>query len=167
MYFSTLKPLEGLMRPDLSEVWTQVVYWMTCQSVEEYETLPDRHFLMFLEILFIFERSDNILCSKPDVASAIMLSYDLSLAMVDRLQEMFRHSIVSRWNLICDYDHYPRLAQTITFVGNLFGALISGHIADTYGRKTLICLGTLLLGIFGTLGPLAPNFITWTALFAS
>ncbi|XP_064643183.1 organic cation transporter protein-like [Lineus longissimus] len=53
-------------------------------------------------------------------------------------------SIVTDWNLVCDYAYIPKMTVSIQMVGVLIGAILGGQAADTIGRKkTLLVAATV------------------------
>nr|XP_034173980.1 organic cation transporter protein-like isoform X1 [Osmia lignaria] len=56
-------------------------------------------------------------------------------------------SVAAELGWVCEYDALPTMAQSIFFVGAIFGGLIFGWIADRYGRIPAL-IGANLTGCF-------------------
>ncbi|XP_033317580.1 organic cation transporter-like protein, partial [Bombus bifarius] len=54
-------------------------------------------------------------------------------------------SVASELGWVCQYDALPTIAQSIFFIGAIFGGLIFGWVADQYGRIPAL-LGANLMG---------------------
>ncbi|XP_033362753.1 organic cation transporter protein-like [Bombus vosnesenskii] len=54
-------------------------------------------------------------------------------------------SVASELGWVCQYDTLPTIAQSIFFIGAIFGGLIFGWVADQYGRIPAL-LGVNLMG---------------------
>ena len=39
------------------------------------------------------------------------------------------------WRLVCDREIYANIVEMLFFLGGLFSAFFSGHLADKFGRK--------------------------------
>ena len=65
---------------------------------------------------------------------------------------------------MCGRKTIPRIIQTQFFLGNFVGVLLSGVVADRYGRKFCYCLFLTLWIIFGVTGSFTPNLYVWVLL---
>ncbi|XP_064643370.1 solute carrier family 22 member 13-like isoform X1 [Lineus longissimus] len=55
-------------------------------------------------------------------------------------------SITTEWSLVCDQGYLPKMTVSIQMAGVLVGALTSGQVGDTFGRrKTLIAMASLMM----------------------
>ncbi|XP_071818636.1 organic cation transporter protein-like [Apostichopus japonicus] len=71
-------------------------------------------------------------------------------------------SIISKFDLVCDRQGLPQIAQSLFFIGSLFGSVIYGMIADWIGRYPAWCICLLHQFIFGILVIFMPNFWSYT-----
>lgn len=62
--------------------------------------------------------------------------------------------LVNEWHVAPSYE--PLITSSI-FVGQLVGMLLCCPMADVYGRKTIVCLGWIIVCVFGILTIFAPN----------
>lgn len=58
------------------------------------------------------------------------------------------NTIVSEWDLVCDWDWVMSTITTVQMFGLLIGAFVSGQIGDLYGRKPTYFLSLLILLVF-------------------
>ncbi|GAB6023620.1 hypothetical protein CHUAL_008388 [Chamberlinius hualienensis] len=73
-------------------------------------------------------------------------------------------TVVTQFNLVCDHDNLAALSQSIYMIGNMFGGLLAGMIADRYGRKKIVIIYLLLCLIFGVTSAFAQNFPLYLVL---
>lgn len=59
-----------------------------------------------------------------------MSSAKMSFAGVLLTWHLLQNTAIKRWDLVCGRKYMPRLIQTIFFVGNFVGVLLSGVVAD-------------------------------------
>ncbi|XP_004596940.2 steroid transmembrane transporter SLC22A24-like [Ochotona princeps] len=76
----------------------------------------------------------------------------------------FLSTIVTEWDLVCDYQSQKSVVQTLFMSGSLLGSLIFGHLSDRYGRKGVYVWCVLLIAIMDTCAAFAPNFIIFCIL---
>lgn len=62
---------------------------------------------------------------------------------------------------MCDDAHKPPLAQALFFVGSIIGGIISGYIADRFGRIPAIILCHVNCALAGIATAFSPNFIVF------
>ena len=63
---------------------------------------------------------------------------------------VFESTIVTEWDLVCDKEYLPVIAQTVFLCGTL-AQLLTGPLPDKFGRKPIVC-------IFAALG-IASHFL--------
>ncbi|BFZ01342.1 hypothetical protein BsWGS_04381 [Bradybaena similaris] len=73
-------------------------------------------------------------------------------------------SIVSEWRLICKDSYVKELITSIQMAGVLCGALITGQLADIFGRKKVLFVEYALLIIFWFSEAFAPTWEIYAAL---
>ncbi|XP_074653276.1 organic cation transporter protein-like [Tubulanus polymorphus] len=67
----------------------------------------------------------NRLCSFNG-SRCVLFDYDLTNALT---------SIITEFNLVCELSYIPKLSVSLQMVGVFFGAMASGYLADSIGRK--------------------------------
>ncbi|XP_005354656.1 solute carrier family 22 member 22-like [Microtus ochrogaster] len=76
----------------------------------------------------------------------------------------FTSTIVTEWDLVCDFRSFKYYAQAITIAGHLVSGLVCGIFSDRFGRKPLLVYSCLAYGILGTCCAFAPSFFLYCAL---
>ncbi|XP_051820612.1 solute carrier family 22 member 12 [Antechinus flavipes] len=76
----------------------------------------------------------------------------------------FTSSIVSEWDMVCDWLFLKPMTQSIYMVGIMIGALIYGPLSDRFGRRLVLSCCYLQLAISGTCAAVAPNFSLYCSL---
>ncbi|KYM96439.1 WD repeat and HMG-box DNA-binding protein 1 [Cyphomyrmex costatus] len=76
-------------------------------------------------------------------------------------KRIFRESIITQWNLVCDREQLANLAQSCTMFGVLVGNLIFSMMADRIGRKKPLMIAIALQSVTGFASAFAP----WYELF--
>ncbi|KYN15387.1 WD repeat and HMG-box DNA-binding protein 1 [Trachymyrmex cornetzi] len=76
-------------------------------------------------------------------------------------KRIFRESIITQWDLVCDREQLANLAQSCTMFGVLVGNLIFSMMADRIGRKKPLMIAIALQSVTGFASAFAP----WYELF--
>ncbi|XP_072887478.1 solute carrier family 22 member 6-A-like isoform X1 [Hemitrygon akajei] len=79
----------------------------------------------------------------------------------------FRSTIVTEWDLVCEWKSLKRMVQSIYMMGLMIGASVMGRMADKYGRRTILLWSSFQLAVCGTCGMLSPSltlFCFWRFL---
>ncbi|XP_003480736.2 solute carrier family 22 member 10-like [Sus scrofa] len=79
-------------------------------------------------------------------------------------QSSFSHTIVTEWDLVCDYQSQKPLVQFAFMAGMLLGGFLYGYLSDRFGRKLILRWCLLQLAISGTCAAFAPNFLVYCFL---
>ncbi|XP_067209054.1 organic cation transporter protein-like isoform X2 [Linepithema humile] len=123
-----------------------------------------------LSIVFLAPPT-NFSCSAPLSAtneSMIMkCEVDVGNGTIEKCTEfrydkrIFRESIITQWDLICDREQLTNLVQSCTMFGVLIGNLIFSIMADKIGRKKPLMIAIALQSVTGFMSAFAP----WYELF--
>ncbi|XP_014482711.1 PREDICTED: organic cation transporter protein-like [Dinoponera quadriceps] len=76
-------------------------------------------------------------------------------------KRIFRESIITQWDLVCDKEQLVNVVQSCTMFGVLIGNLIFSVIADRIGRKKPLMIAIALQSVTGFASAFAP----WYELF--
>ncbi|CAH1636433.1 unnamed protein product [Spodoptera littoralis] len=77
---------------------------------------------------------------------------------------VFKRTIITEWNLICESDWFKDLTQTIFQFGVFCGSLLFGITSDIYGRRPTL-IASIIIEIFaGIMSSFLPDF--WSFSFA-
>nr|XP_048313216.1 solute carrier family 22 member 22-like isoform X3 [Myodes glareolus] len=79
-------------------------------------------------------------------------------------QSVFTSTIVTEWDLVCDFRSFKYYAQAIAIAGHLVSGLVGGIFSDRFGRKPLLAYSCLAYGILGICCAFAPSFFLYCAL---
>ncbi|XP_028727765.1 solute carrier family 22 member 22-like [Peromyscus leucopus] len=77
---------------------------------------------------------------------------------------VFTSTIVTEWDLVCDFQSFKYYAQATTMAGYLVASLVCGFFSDRFGRKPLLVCSCLAYGILGSCCAFAPNFSFYCVL---
>ncbi|PNF38331.1 Organic cation transporter protein [Cryptotermes secundus] len=72
-------------------------------------------------------------------------------------RSVFRETIVTQWDLVCDRRQLANVAQTVFMFGILVGNVLFGMVADRFGRKEPLVVACVMQAVFGS----ACAFIPW------
>ncbi|KAL5004057.1 hypothetical protein ScPMuIL_017513 [Solemya velum] len=73
-------------------------------------------------------------------------------------------SIVTEFSLICDQSSVPNWITTIQMTGVLFGALLTGQLADLIGRRKVLFLEYSMLLVFWFASAYSPSWQVYAVL---
>ncbi|XP_068922357.1 solute carrier family 22 member 12 [Petaurus breviceps papuanus] len=76
----------------------------------------------------------------------------------------FTSTIVSEWDMVCDWQFLKAIAQSIYMAGMMIGALICGPLSDRFGRRLVLSCCYLQLAITGACSAVVPNFSLYCCL---
>ncbi|XP_048840944.1 solute carrier family 22 member 6-A isoform X1 [Brienomyrus brachyistius] len=79
-------------------------------------------------------------------------------------KEVFSSTVVTEWDLVCDKAKLNTIASSVYMFGLLVGALLSGVLADKYGRRIIILVALAVQATFGVGAAFAPNVCTYMFL---
>ncbi|XP_063704747.1 beta-alanine transporter [Culicoides brevitarsis] len=79
-------------------------------------------------------------------------------------ESVFKATVISEWNLVCDKDYYTTLALVLFGVGGLIGNYIFGYLQDSWGRRPSFYTYLMIEVVACALSAVAPNFVIWLAL---
>ncbi|RLW02988.1 hypothetical protein DV515_00006958 [Chloebia gouldiae] len=80
-------------------------------------------------------------------------------------RDVYRSTIVTEWNLVCEDDWKTPLTTSLFFVGVLIGSFISGQLSDRFGRKNILFLTMAVQTGFSFLQIFSTNWEMFTVLF--
>ncbi|XP_060245389.1 solute carrier family 22 member 22-like [Meriones unguiculatus] len=77
---------------------------------------------------------------------------------------VFTSTIVTEWDLVCDFQSFKYYAQATSLAGHVLSSPLSGIVSDRFGRKPLLVYSCLAYGILGTYCAFVPNFSLYCVL---
>ncbi|XP_062368101.1 solute carrier family 22 member 6-like isoform X2 [Cinclus cinclus] len=77
------------------------------------------------------------------------------------LDGIFRDTIVTEWDLVCDSKKLRQVAQSIYMAGILLGSSLFGVLSDKFGRRALLTWCYLQLGAMGVGTAAAPSLLIY------
>ncbi|XP_026318853.1 organic cation transporter protein-like isoform X2 [Hyposmocoma kahamanoa] len=77
---------------------------------------------------------------------------------------IFKETIVSQWDLVCDRQWLKNLTQTVFMLGILVGNMVFGHLSDRYGRRMPFLAAVFLQLISGVTTAYSVNWYMFTTL---
>ncbi|XP_008272574.2 steroid transmembrane transporter SLC22A24 isoform X1 [Oryctolagus cuniculus] len=76
-------------------------------------------------------------------------------------QSSFSSTIVTKWDLVCEFQSLKSVVQTLFMSGSLLGGLMFGRLSDRYGRKAIYTWCLLQTAIADTCAIFAPTFVVF------
>ncbi|XP_056382927.1 solute carrier family 22 member 20-like isoform X2 [Hyla sarda] len=73
----------------------------------------------------------------------------------------FSSTIITEWDLVCNYRKMRQVAQSIYMAGVLAGAFVLGSLSDRFGRKAILTSSCLTMAVSGTCAAFLPSFVTY------
>lgn len=73
-------------------------------------------------------------------------------------------NVVTKWNLVCDSSWKVDIAKFSLLVGSIFGYLITGVIADWFGRRPVLIFSVAFILIFGLTVALSVDITMFSTL---
>uniref|UniRef100_A0A8D0E6A7 Major facilitator superfamily (MFS) profile domain-containing protein n=1 Tax=Salvator merianae TaxID=96440 RepID=A0A8D0E6A7_SALMN len=74
---------------------------------------------------------------------------------------VFASTIVTEWDLVCEFRTLQQMAQSIYMAGVLVGAVAFGSLSDKFGRKALLIWSCLQMAVSGSCAAFAPSFTAY------
>ncbi|XP_044304646.1 solute carrier family 22 member 6-A-like [Varanus komodoensis] len=74
---------------------------------------------------------------------------------------VFASTIVTEWDLVCDFRNLQQMAQSIYMAGVLLGAVVFGGLSDKFGRKALLIWSCFQVAVSGCCAAFAPSFTAY------
>ncbi|TNN56711.1 Solute carrier family 22 member 13 [Liparis tanakae] len=76
---------------------------------------------------------------------------------------LYDATIVTDYDLVCEQANLLEVAQAVLMAGILFGCLLFGPFAESFGRKRAAQISVMLMVIFSLTSGLSPNFYLYLA----
>ncbi|XP_074861397.1 solute carrier family 22 member 6-A-like isoform X2 [Carettochelys insculpta] len=76
-------------------------------------------------------------------------------------RSIFTSTIITEWDLVCNFQKLRQMAQSIYMAGVLLGALVLGGLSDRFGRKALLIWSLLQLAVMGTCTAFSSSYISY------
>uniref|UniRef100_H2RVK8 Solute carrier family 22 member 21 n=1 Tax=Takifugu rubripes TaxID=31033 RepID=H2RVK8_TAKRU len=80
-------------------------------------------------------------------------------------QSIYASTVVSEWDLVCDYKWKKPLTTSVFFCGVLSGAFICGQLADRYGRKLMVFVGMGIHAVSNFLLIFSPSWTFFCCMY--
>nr|XP_056708558.1 solute carrier family 22 member 6-B-like [Euleptes europaea] len=74
---------------------------------------------------------------------------------------VFTSTVVTEWDLVCDFRTLKQMAQSIYMAGVLVGAIVFGGLSDKFGRKALLVWSCLQMAVSGSCAAFSPSFTAY------
>uniref|UniRef100_A0A8C3I0D6 Major facilitator superfamily (MFS) profile domain-containing protein n=1 Tax=Chrysemys picta bellii TaxID=8478 RepID=A0A8C3I0D6_CHRPI len=76
-------------------------------------------------------------------------------------KSIFTSTIITEWDLVCDYRQLKQMAQSIYMAGILAGGIIFGGLSDRFGRRSPLIWCYLQMAVTGTSTAFSPSFTAY------
>ncbi|CAH2325227.1 solute carrier family 22 member 20-like [Pelobates cultripes] len=76
-------------------------------------------------------------------------------------KSVFSSTIITEWDLVCNFRKMKQVAQSIYMAGVLIGAVLLGGLSDRFGRKILLMSSYFMMAVFGTCTAFIPSFVCY------
>ncbi|XP_048475580.1 solute carrier family 22 member 6-A-like [Rhincodon typus] len=70
----------------------------------------------------------------------------------------FKATIVTEWDLVCNWKSLKRITQSIYMAGLLVGAIVLGRLSDKFGRRSLLLWSHFQLAVSGMCGAFSSSY---------
>uniref|UniRef100_A0A3B3BTC8 Major facilitator superfamily (MFS) profile domain-containing protein n=1 Tax=Oryzias melastigma TaxID=30732 RepID=A0A3B3BTC8_ORYME len=77
---------------------------------------------------------------------------------------VFKSTITSEWDLVCDKRDKNKAAATIFFVGVMFGAVFFGSLSDRFGRRIMLLVSYISALIFAVASAFSTTYVMFAVL---
>uniref|UniRef100_A0A3B5L2M2 Solute carrier family 22 member 6 n=1 Tax=Xiphophorus couchianus TaxID=32473 RepID=A0A3B5L2M2_9TELE len=77
---------------------------------------------------------------------------------------IFKSTLATEWDLVCDKRSVNRATATIFFMGVMIGAAAFGYLSDRFGRKRTLLVSYIITTIFGFASAFSYNFAMFAAM---
>lgn len=98
--------------------------------------------------------------------SSIILSIDhnhtVSCNSWEYDHSFYPHTIVEKWNLVCDKSWLISMSQSVYMAGILLASMLLGHISDRCGRRPVLLISFVLTFSSGIICAFSPSYIMFT-----
>ncbi|XP_071818785.1 organic cation transporter protein-like [Apostichopus japonicus] len=79
-------------------------------------------------------------------------------------KSQYDSTIISDFDLVCNKQSFPGIAQTVYFAGILVGSVLSGSLSDKFGRRIGLFSATVSTAVFGILVISSNSFLMYTIM---
>ncbi|XP_059057378.1 organic cation transporter protein-like [Achroia grisella] len=79
-------------------------------------------------------------------------------------RSIFKETIISQWDLVCDRHWMKNFTQTVFMLGILVGNMVFGHLSDRFGRRMPFLAAVFLQLISGVATAYSINWYMFTTL---
>nr|XP_033783672.1 solute carrier family 22 member 4-like isoform X2 [Geotrypetes seraphini] len=80
-------------------------------------------------------------------------------------RDVYRSTVVTEWNIVCDDKWKEPLTTSLFFVGVLIGSFISGQLSDRFGRKKILFATMAVQTGFSFIQVFSTSWEMFTVLF--